>query len=351
MSPGIASTDRHRREDPRQRLRALIDANWTTQALAATVRLRLPDLLAGGAQAVDTLATRASCHPPSLHRLLRALTSISIVSEREDGCFELTEAGRLLAADAPGSMAAWAELCGTSSWAAWGRLTECVRTGMSARKQGSGAGGFAHLAKDDAAALLFHRAMVGLSRPVAASVAAEVDFSGVRRVVDVGGGVGEVIAAVLAAHPGLQGVLFDMDHAIGLAHDSLAAAGVSDRCERVSGDFFQTVPAGADADVYLLKSVLHDWDDAQCTALLLTCAKAMVGDSRLLVVERLMPARFADTHRDQGIARGDLNMLVAQDGQERTLEQYRTLLHGAGLRLNQTLSLSSGFDVLTATRC
>lgn len=129
----IVKMDAVKRDDPRQRLRALIDANWTTQAIAATVRLRLPDLLMDGAQAVDTLASQASCHPPSLLRLLRALTSISLLSQLEDGRFELTETGRLLGAEVPGSMAAWAELCGTSSWAAWGRLYECVRRARLSR--------------------------------------------------------------------------------------------------------------------------------------------------------------------------------------------------------------------------
>lgn len=344
----IGQADANKNDDARQRLRALIDANWTTQAIAATVRLQLPDLLLNGAKTAEALASQASCHLPSLLRLLRALTSISILWERPDGRFELTETGRLLGVDAPGSLAAWAELCGTSSWVAWGRLDECVRSGTSVRKQGSGAGGFDHLVKDDAAALLFNRAMVGLSRPVALSVAAEVDFTGVRCVVDVGGGFGELIAAVLSIHPRVKGVLFDMGHAIGRAHDRVAAAGVAERCELVAGDFFQAVPTGADA--YVLKSILHDWNDEQCIAILVNCAKAMPADARLLIVERLMPERFEDSPYDRGIARGDLNMLIAQEGKERTLEQYRTLLQAAGLHLKKSLTLSCDFDVLTAER-
>lgn len=344
----LGRTDRSEPDGPRQRLRALIDANWTTQAIAATVRLRLPELLMAEAQTVEALASQASCHLPSLLRLLRALTSISILSESEDGRFELTETGRLLGVEAPGSLSAWAELCGTTSWAAWGHLHECVQSGTSVRKQGSGAGGFDHLAKDDAAALLFNRAMVGLSRPVATSVAREVDFAGMRCVVDVGGGFGEMIAAILTIHPCVKGVLFDMAHAIGRARGSLAAAEVADRCELVAGDFFESVPPGADA--YLLKSVLHDWDDEQCKVILRNCAKAMPADARLLIVERLMPEHLEDSPHHRGIARGDLNMLIAQDGRERTLAQYQTLLHAAGLCLNQSLTLSCGFDVLTAER-
>jgi hypothetical protein len=190
--------------------------------------------------------------------------------------------------------------------------------------------------------------MVGLSRPVAASVAAEVDFAGVQRLVDVGGGFGELLAAVLSNHPRMQGVLFDMAHAIARAHPFLAAARVAARCELVAGDFFNMVPAGADA--YALKTILHDWDDERCTTILLKCAEAMPPRARLLIIERLMPAHFEDSPHDRGIARGDLNMLVAQDGKERTLEQYRTLLHSAGLRLMESQVLSTAFSVLTAER-
>jgi hypothetical protein len=339
------ATDAGPRDDPRQRLRALIDANWTTQAIAAAVRLRLPQLLVNGVQTVEALALQASCHQPSLHRLLRALTSIGVVSEPEPGRFALTETGRWLDADAPGSLAAWAELCGTNAWAAWGLLHECVRTGTSVRKQRGGAGGFEHLARDAAAALLFNRAMVGLSSPVAASVAAEVDFAGVQRVVDVGGGFGELIVAVLMAHADMTGVLFDMAHAIGPAQERITAAGVGQRCELVAGDFFDAVPAGG--DIYFLKSVLHDWDDGQCTAILVACAKAMGADARLLVVERLMPEHLEDSPQHRSIARGDLNMLITQEGRERTLGQYRTLLQAAGLSLTESQPLRSGFDVLT----
>ncbi len=232
-------TDASEHADPRGRLRALIDANWTTQAIAASVRLGLPDLLMDMPKTADVLAAQASCHPPSMLRLLRALTSISILAESDDGRFRLTETGRLLGREAPGSLAAWAELCGTTSWVAWSRLDECVRSGLSVRKQSGGAGGFDHLAKSDTAALLFNRAMVGLSRPIASSFAAEVDFTGVGCVVDVGGGFGELITALLTANADLRGVLFDMGHAIDRAQESLKAANIADRCELAAGDFFE----------------------------------------------------------------------------------------------------------------
>ena len=132
------------------------------------------------------------------------------------------------------------------------------------------------------------------------------------------------------------------------AHTTFSVAGVADRCELIAGDFFEAVPAGA--DVYVLKSVLHDWDDEQCEAILVNCAKAMSTNARLLIVERRMPEHFEDSSHDRGIARGDLNMLIAQDGRERTHKEYRALLRAASLRLTKSLALSSGFDVLTAER-
>jgi hypothetical protein len=164
----------------------------------------------------------------------------------------------------------------------------------------------------------------------------------------VGGGFGELLIAVLSAHPHMHGLVFDMAHAIDAAHSRLADAGVANRCQLVVGSFFDAVPAGADA--YLLKSVLHDWDDDRCVTILTKCAQAMSSSSRLLIVERLMPEHISVSSYDQGIARGDLNMLVAQDGQERTLENYRALLLVAGLRLMEPLTLSVGFTVLTAAK-
>ena len=350
MNPAAAEMPAEPAEcDARTRLRSLIDANWTTQAIAVAVRLGLPELLAPGPRPLKALAVGASSEPASLLRLLRALTSIGIVSqEREDG-FALTEMGALLGATAPGSMAAWAEWTGTPSWATWGQLRECVRSGHSARKRARGVDGFEHLEQDAQAALLFNRAMVGATRPVAAEVASRVSFAGVERVVDVGGGFGELLTAVLRAHPRMRGVLFDMAHAIKAAGVHLAEAGVAGRCERVTRNFFDAVPAGADA--YLLKSILHDWDDARCLSILARCAQAMPPHARLMVVERVMPEHLAVCARDQGIARADLNMLVGTGGQERTLEQYRALLIEAGLRSNtEPLALSGGFSVLSAVR-
>ena len=332
--------------DLRARVLAMINANWTTQAISAAVQLGLPEGLRDGPQSVPVLAQRMSCDASSLLRLLRALASVGIVVQSEDGRFALTEMGTLLSTDARGSLAAWAEFCGTYSWTAWSQLSDCVRSGQSVRKRAGHADGFQRLEKDHAAAALFNRAMVSLTGSVAASVVDAVDFAGTQRIVDVGGGFGELLAAVLRAHPSMHGVLFDMAHATQAAGVALREAGVAERCEVVTGSFFDAVPGGADA--YLLKSILHDWDDEHCALILAQCARAMRPQARLLIVERMMPEQFSVSAHEQAIARSDLNMLIGTGGCERTHEQYRSLLKAAGLRPTGLLALSGGFSVLDA---
>jgi hypothetical protein len=330
--------------DGRARLLSLINANWTTQAVSVATQLRLPELLRDGPRSADALAQATCCHRPSLVRLLRALTSIDVLNEAVDGRFELTSIGALLRADVPGSLAAWAEFCGTRSWATWGRLVQSVQTGDSIRKLTSGADGFAHLEDDAPGALLFNRAMVELTQPVALAVARHVDFSGMRLVVDVGGGYGELIASILCAHPSLRGILFDLAHATAAAGSRLAAAGVEERCTLVTGSFFEAIPDGADA--YLLKSVLHDWDDDHAVKILRNCRHVMAPNAKLLVFERIGPQHFRDSPQDQSIARSDLNMLVGTGGRERTETQYRELLSAAKLRVTQLLALGGSFGVI-----
>jgi len=332
--------------DQRSRLLALINANWTTQAISVATQLHLAELLCDGPRPLQELAEETSCHPPSLLRLLRALASLGAVVELDEGRFALTELGAMLHPDVPGSLAAWAQFCGTSSWKGWSQLLECVRTGESVRKQHRGADGFDHLQEDGDAALLFNRAMVSLTATVAAAVVRSIDFSGAKSVVDVGGGFGELLAAVLGAHPQLRGVLFDLSHSMVGARARLAEGGVADRCEVVTGSFFDSVPRGA--DIYLLKSVLHDWDDDRCAVILGNCRRVMGPRARLLVIERILSVRIAVSPHDQGIARSDLNMLIGTGGCERTQEQFREMLRLAGLRHVGFVELSDGYSALAA---
>ena len=237
--------------------------------------------------------------------------SLGLVSQRDAEGFALTASGALLRSDVPDSLSAWAQLCGQRIWATQTRLADCVRSGASARTLGGGSDDFAHLDGDAEAADLFHRAMANLTQPIAAALAAKVDFRGARRVVDIGGGYGQLIVMLLHAHPHLRGVLVDLPHAIGPAVAWLDRQRVGERCEVASGSFFGAWPAGA--DIYLLKSVLHDWDDKHCMQILRRSSDALAAQpgARLFVIERLANERAADTPHDRAIARSDLNMKTA----------------------------------------
>jgi len=338
--------DKHRREDARTRLLELINANWTTQAISVATQLHLAELLSNGPRPLRELAESTSCHPPSLLRLLRALASLDVVAEREEGSFALTDLGALLQPNVPGSLAAWAQFCGTSSWQGWSQLAECVRSGESVRKRALGADGFNHLQGDADAALLFHRAMVSLTASVAAAVVQSIDLSGAESVVDVGGGFGELLAAVLGAHAPMRGVLFDLSHALEGARAHLAEAGVADRCEVVAGSFFDGVPGGA--DVYLLKSILHDWDEAHCAVILGNCRRAMGSHARLIVIERILSPRMTVSPHDQAVARSDLNMLIGTGGRERTKDQFEAMLEAADLRPTAMVELTNRYSACEA---
>ena len=338
--------DDSRTEDRSKLLLGLINANWTTQAIHAACVLKLPDLLGSGTHTLAALAQATGCHAPSLNRLLRALVTLDLCIERDSAEFELSPLGELLRDDASQSLRAWALLVGGVHWTRWGELEQSVRTGTSHRLRHGGQDGFEHLQADPAAAALFHRAMIEMTRRVAADVVRTVDFSRSRLIVDVGGGSGELVATVLAAHPAARGVLFDLPHAIDAADTVFSRLGVANRCERVAGSFFDTVPAGG--DTYLLKSVLHNWDDERCVELLRQCRRAMAPQARLIVVERIVPERLGTSSNDRAVARSDLNMLVALSGRERTAAQFGTLLDAAGLMLKAITPTPGEFQVLEA---
>ena len=330
----------------RERLLGLINAGWTTQVIATAVKLGLIDAMASGPASIQALAETVQAHAPSVGRLLRALASLALCTQDAAGDFSLTPTGSLLRADRADSLCAWAELGGGRIWAQWGRLGESVRTGQSIRKLTLVDDDFSHLDDDAKAAELFNRAMVELTRSVATDVAQSVDFSAARRVVDVGGGYGQLLCSILAANPSLEGVLFDMAHATEQLASHFGAAGVAERCELATGDFFKAVPQGA--DVYLLKSILHDWDDERCRMILCNCRRAMHPAARLLIVERIASDRVSASPHDQAVARSDLNMMVANGGCERTQTAYLDLLEAADMKLVQVTSLSGPFSVLAA---
>jgi len=321
----------------------LINASWVAQACYVTARLGIADLLASGPRTAEELAAATGANGPALRRLLSALGSVDICAQRDDGSFEMTGLGELLRTDVPGSMRAWTLQWGGEAWQVWANLLHSVRTGQSARTLMSGTAGFAHLERDPEAAQIFNQAMVDLTRLAALSIARAYDFSGLR-VMDVGGGYGELLARILTTYPSAQGVLFDMSHAISKARDHLSRRGLAGRCEFVVGDFFASVPAGS--DVYVMKTVIHDWPDEPACDILRACRRAMAPGARLLIIERLMPERLLPSAENRALARVDLHMLVALGAQERTEREMRALLGSAGFQQVRRIETESEFQIL-----
>jgi hypothetical protein len=296
--------------------------------------LGIADLLAGGPKSADVLAREAQCHAGSLYRLLRALAGAGILREVEPRRFALTPLSETLRSDRPDSLGPVARLGGHPlHWQAWGHLLHSVRTGQAAFDAAHGKGFFESLAEDAAASAVFQGVQQRLSALDRAAVAA-IDFTPFARIVDVGGGTGALARQIADAHPRASVVLFDRDHV-------LAAAPRSARVDLVPGDFFEAVPPGS---AYLLKFVLHDWDDDRAALILRNCRNAMAADGRVFIVEAVVP----DDDTPSPAKAHDINMLVLTGGRERTLGEYSSLLSVAGLDLLQATPLGMGVSVLAA---
>ncbi len=331
---------------PRFQLSRLISSVWIPQAIHAAASLGLADVLADGPQHAAALAERANTHPGATQRLLRALAVLEIVAQDAEGRFALTPLGSCLRSDAPDSVRAWAQLWGgPMMWRPWGHLRECVRTGEMAPKLLDGfETPFEMMQAHPEDRAIFNRSMLELTRGVAALLPRSYDFGAARCVIDVGGGYGALLPPLLHAQPELRAIVYDLaacaEGARQLADDEKLAA----RCAFVAGDFFASVPSGG--DVYLLKSVIHDWDDERSRAILSRCRDAMHPEARLLVLEWIVPERVGPA--DAGIIGTDLNMLVMVGGLERTETEYRALLRSAGLAVTRVIPTPVAMSVIEA---
>lgn len=332
--------------DSAVRLWRLITGSWVTQAIYVAAELRLPDLLSKGPQTSQALAGATGSDEPSLRRFLRALTTIELCRELEDGSFELRELGSYLTSDSPQSLRSWAIYVGGYQWPIWGHLLDSVKTGKSARELLTGHKMFEHLEQDPSVAKIFNEGMVELTRLIANGVVNHYDFSSTRRIMDVGGGYGAMLAAVLGANPGVQGVLFDLNHAREASEERMASLGLDERIEYVTGSFFESIPAGC--DTYLMKNIIHDWNDERSTLILENCRRAISNDGKLLLIERMIPDHLGTSIEQQSIARSDLNMLIGPGGKERTETEFRTLLSSAGFHLNRIIPVGISYNILEA---
>ncbi len=312
---------------PAASLAALIWSFRVTQALHVAATLGLADLLADGPRSVAALAAATGAHAPTLRRLLRALTTVALLTEDEQGCFATTPLGDHLRADHPRSLRALATLTGDPFiWAAWGDLCRSILTGAPAFARVYGEPDFDYLAKRPALAATFHATMTGFSRSTLPDLLTAYDFAGHARIVDVGGGQGALLRGILERYPRAAGVLFDLPFVVAEARE-LRGTAVAGRCELVGGDMFRAVPAGGDA--YLLKLIVHDWDDDAALRVLRHCRAGIVARGRLLVLEAVV----APSNAPDPAKWADLNMLVMRGGRERTADEFRALYTAAGFRL------------------
>jgi hypothetical protein len=327
--------------DDSQQMRLLITGYRVSQAVHAAAVLGLSDLLAGEPLTVVDLAHASGCDARSLHRVLRALASVGVYRELPDGRFTSTPLSDQLRSDVEGNALGLAAAVGRPHvWQAWSALVHNVRTGENAFASVHGQSSWKFMAERPEESAIFDAAMTSNSDQAAASILQAYDFGRFACVVDVAGGRGALLAAILAEHPSVRGVLFDQPHVVSGAQARLEKAGVQDRCRVVGGDMFDEVPAGGDA--YVMKAILHDWEDPQARAILHACRRAMTGSATLLVVERLLDAAT------QNVAFADLNMMVGPGGLERTAAEYADLFAAAGFRLTRTSATTTDWVVIEA---
>jgi hypothetical protein len=322
---------------PREQLIAMIQGYWVSQICGTAARLGLADQLVDGPRTVSELASLISTDRDGLGRLMRAAATVGLVTDLGGDRFELTPLGaQLRIGDAAGSLGDFAiALSAPGRWLPFGRLFDAVVTGQPQARPALGTDPWAYFASHPEERLHFARAMGGISAEASEAVTRHYDVAGFRRIVDVGGSQGVLLARLLAAAPSAAGVLFDLPEVLDGAHEALVAIGQADRVELVAGNFFEQVPAGG--DLYLLKSILHDWDDDRALQILSNIHRACAPGATVAVIEGLLPSHPAPSQ----VHLANLMMLVAHGGRERTLEDYADLLAHAGFRLERTIPAPS----------
>jgi hypothetical protein len=320
---------------PPAQMMQLITGFWTSCCIYSAAKLNIADHLKDGSKNAAQLAEATHSHAPSLYRVLRALSSVGIFRENEDNRFELTPLGDTLQTDVPGSMKAMALAQLGDHFNAWGNLVYSVKTGNISFDNIEGMSVWKYYDMHPDEGVNFMKAMSGLTGAVIMNVLPVYDFSGFKTIVDVGGGNGTLLMAVLDRAPGATGIVFDEEYVIAETKKLIAKKGYSSRCETAAGSFFDFIPENADA--YLMKMVLHDWNDEQCLQILKNCNKAMKPGSKLLVLDSVIPEGNAP-HPGKFM---DINMLVMTGGRERTEKEFASLFTKSGLKLSRVIHTHS----------
>jgi hypothetical protein len=313
------------------------------QAIYVAAALQIADFLADGPQTVAELSEITRTHAQSLYRLLRALASVGIFAEGPDGAFCLNSMGNLLRSDLPGTL--WAAALHFNEpywWRTTGDMLHSVQTGEPAPPHLYGMDTWEYLAQHPETAAIFNNAMTANSDRQLPAILEAFDFSDIGTLIDIAGGRGALLAGILRAYPAMRGILFDLPEVVTQASAVLAPAGVEDRCLAVGGDFFGTLPQGGDA--YLLKQILHDWDDEQASRILANIRRTMVPTAKLLLVEHvILPGNEPQVGKLL-----DLTMLVQLGGRERTSAEWQKLLADSGFALQRIVPTRAGVSIIEA---
>lgn len=321
---------------------------YISRSLYVAAKLGVADLLAQGPRAATDLAGATHTNAVALRRVLRLLASVGVFAEHEDGSFGLTSLSEALRRGVPGSVRSAVMLFSGLAQDSWSDLMYCVETGEPGFRRHGDNDAFDQMKRNPEAAANFDAAMADFTKMVAFAVAGAYDFSSFRTLVDVGGGNGALLTGLLKANPHLQGIVFDRPDVAERATANLAEAGLADRCRAVGGDFFKEVPGGGDA--YLLKHVIHDWNDRDAVAILTTCRRAMPPHASLLLVEGVYPEHIDESLPSRGAASNDVNMLVCTGGRQRNAAEFDQLFNAAGFRLNRIIPTPAASCVIEGMR-
>lgn len=330
-------------ENTEQILSRMIVGSWVSQAIYVAAEIGIADILAAGPRTVDELARETGAHGASLYRMLRALASVDVFRQDDDGRFSLTPLGKLLSSDAPGSKRSLARMAGAEFYRSWSGLLSSVETGGSAFDKIFGKPFFRYMDANPDRWRIYDEAMSGIHDSETIPVLDAYDFGIFKTIVDIGGGNGLALASILRRHPGIRGALFDLPAVAARAMKTLAGCSVIDRLTIVGGNFFDSVPPSADA--YLLRHIIHDWDDGEAVSILGKCRDAMRPGGRVLVVETVIPPGNQPCFGKWL----DLMMLVV-GGRERTKEEYAALFSAAGLRLTRVVPTDHEVSIVEGVR-
>jgi hypothetical protein len=323
-----------------QHVYRLMTGHIVASAVNMTARLGISDKLAAGPRTADDLAHETGVHADALYRVLRALASVGLYAETAPRTFALTPAGAALCDGPMRWMALW--IAGEFNFNVYAKAMHSLKTGEPAVPATVGTGVFEHFASDAALSAIFNNAMTGFSGVVTPAILDAYDFNGVRTVVDIAGGHGAVLTAILKRYPSMHGILFDLEHVVAGARGAIEAEGLADRCSVASGDFFQAVPPGGDA--YVMKHIIHDWDDERAAVILRHIRAVLPPDGRVVLFESVIPE-----DNEPGLGKIiDLEMLVMPGGRERTEKEFRALFDSAGFTLTRIVPTASPLSVIEA---